>query len=243
MKRQESLKQGKPPAPSRPAQAVGLGQRERNKQDKLRRIKDAARELFVSKGYDDTTTREIAVRAGVGMGTVFTYAENKRDLLFLVANDELEETLRCAAHAVRKDAPFGDNLLAMFRCHYAFFAVHPQLSRLVLREMVFYEGGQQASRFHLTRERVIILVTDIVRDAIAHKAIRSTEDSRFIGWVIFCIFQVEVRRWVSGEDLDVDAGMATLERALRLFVGGLSPRVQAFAGMAGGGGDYGGPDG
>ena len=41
-----------------------LGQREKNKIDKLRRIKDAAQELFLSKGFDDTTTREIALRAG-----------------------------------------------------------------------------------------------------------------------------------------------------------------------------------
>src|SRR5258707_6733633 len=68
--------------------AISSGQRERNKRDKLLRIKNAAQELFVSKGYDDTTTREIAVRAGVGMGTVFTYAANKRDLLFLIANDD-----------------------------------------------------------------------------------------------------------------------------------------------------------
>ena len=64
-----------------------LGLRERNKLDKLRRIKKAARELFIARGFDDTTTREIAARAGVGMGTVFLYADNKRDLLFLTAND------------------------------------------------------------------------------------------------------------------------------------------------------------
>src|ERR1700719_3245717 len=66
------------------------GLRERNKLDKFRRIKEAASELFIRKGYDDTTTREIAVRAGVGLGTIFVYAENKRDLLFLIVNDELE---------------------------------------------------------------------------------------------------------------------------------------------------------
>ena len=54
------------------------GQREKNKTEKLHRIKEAARELFVLKGFDESTTREIAVRAGVGIGTVFTYAENKR---------------------------------------------------------------------------------------------------------------------------------------------------------------------
>jgi len=48
--------------------------------------------LFISKGYEDTTTREIALRADVGMGTVFTYADNKRNLLFLIANEDLEAT-------------------------------------------------------------------------------------------------------------------------------------------------------
>ena len=58
------------------------GQRERNKLEKLRRIKEAARALFISKGFDETTIREIASVAEVGLGTVFVYAENKRDLLF-----------------------------------------------------------------------------------------------------------------------------------------------------------------
>jgi AcrR family transcriptional regulator len=69
------------------AGSAALGQREKNKIDKLNRIKEAARELFLSKGFDDATTRAIASRAGVGIGTVFIYADNKRDLLFLVAND------------------------------------------------------------------------------------------------------------------------------------------------------------
>src|SRR5579884_4279721 len=80
------------------------GQRERNKLDKLRRIKDAARELFVAKGFDDTTTREIALRAGVGIGTIFVYAENKRDLLFLIANEELEKVTAQAEGAVTASA-------------------------------------------------------------------------------------------------------------------------------------------
>ncbi len=46
--------------------------------------------MFIAKGFDDTTTREIAQRASVGIGTLFIYADNKRDLLFLVANDELQ---------------------------------------------------------------------------------------------------------------------------------------------------------
>src|SRR5215510_7252691 len=75
-----------------PADAVsGLRPRERNKLDKLRRIKSAARELFLEQGYDNATTREIAGRADVGLGTLFSYASDKRDLLFLIYNDIQEE--------------------------------------------------------------------------------------------------------------------------------------------------------
>ena len=91
------------------------GQREKNKIDKLLRIREAARELFVQKGFDETTTREIAIRAGVGIGTVFTYAENKRDLLFLVANDDLDEVTRKAEASVNEDAACMENLLVVFR--------------------------------------------------------------------------------------------------------------------------------
>src|SRR5450759_965171 len=81
-----------------------MGQRERNNIDKLRRIKDAARELFIAKGFDDTTTREIAIRAGVGLGTVFVYAANKRDLLFLIVNDELENITKEAEASISEQA-------------------------------------------------------------------------------------------------------------------------------------------
>src|SRR5258707_12408290 len=124
-----------------------LGQRERNKIDKLRRIKDAARELFVEKGFDDTMTREIALRAGVGIGTIFVYAANKRDLLFLIVNDELDKIEQMAEAAVDETASLLDNLLRVARIHYEFFVQQPALSRLVLREMAFYESGTQPGRF------------------------------------------------------------------------------------------------
>ncbi len=87
------------------------GLRERNKLDKERRIREAARELFIAKGFDDATTREIAVRAGVGIGTVFTYADNKRDLLFLIANDELASLARIGMANIRDDSSFLQNVL------------------------------------------------------------------------------------------------------------------------------------
>jgi AcrR family transcriptional regulator len=210
------------------ARAAALGQRERNKLDKLRRIKDAARELFVAKGFDDTTTREIAIRAGVGIGTIFVYAANKRDLLFLIVNDELDKIEQMAEATVEETASLLDNLLRVARIHYEFFAQQPALSRLVLREMVFYESGTQAGRFQKTRERLIDLLGRIAAIAMTQKTIVLSEEPGFVGWTVFSIFQVELRRWLSDDDPDLQQGLQILERALRLLITGLAPTKAAL---------------
>jgi len=205
-----------------------LGQRERNKIDKLRRIKDAARELFVEKGFDDTMTREIAIRAGVGLGTIFIYAANKRDLLFLIVNDELEAISKEAGASISEQASLLENLLDVSRRHYEFFARQPALSRLVLREMVFYDSGAQAGRFQATREGLIELLGKVVALAVAQKSASPDETPQFVGWTIFCIFQVELRRWLSHDAPDMREGMVALQRALTLFIGGMNPTKNAL---------------
>jgi AcrR family transcriptional regulator len=200
--------------------------RERNKLDKLRRIKEAASELFIRKGYDDTTTREIAVRAGVGLGTIFVYATTKRDLLFLLANDGLQQVVEKAIEGVRPERPMLDNLLRIFQWHYRYFAQEPQLSRLVLREMSFYDTGPEAKRYLKTRERLIALITDVVRIALDQKAISSPERPELIAWVIFSIYQIEVRHWLSSDELNLRRGLNALRRQLVLLMNGLLPRPE-----------------
>ena len=62
----------------------------------------------------------------------------------------------------------------------------------------------------MTRERVIGLVGSIVKRALDRGAIRASEDAGFVGWVAFCIYQVELRRWLTTKELDIDDGMAAL---------------------------------
>lgn len=208
--------------------AIPPGQRERNKRDKLLRIKNAAQELFVSKGYDDTTTREIAVRAGVGMGTVFTYAANKRDLLFLIANDDLEATIRKAESEISSDVPLMTNLLTIFRSHYEYFFRQPELSRLMLREMVFYDLGEQANKFRSTREKVMSLINESVLFAKQNKTINTAENHRAIGWILFCIYQIEIRNWLSEGNLKLTTGLERLEYFLRISLEGAAPKKDSL---------------
>jgi AcrR family transcriptional regulator len=208
--------------PSRPTADAVKGRRELNKEDKLRRIKCAARALFIKNGYDEASTREIALRAGVALGTLFSYAANKRDLLFLVVNDELEDVAQLASASVRREASLPENLLVAFSHLYEFFGHEPRLSRLTLREMQFYDTGAQAKRFSKTRERMISLVTESVRIAQEKQEISRNDSPETIGLVIFSVYQMEIRRWLANKKIKVADGMSSLERALYVILNGLS---------------------
>jgi AcrR family transcriptional regulator len=53
--------------------------------DKREIIIEAARTLFARQGYEETTIAEIARAAGVGVGTVYLYFQNKRQILVEVS--------------------------------------------------------------------------------------------------------------------------------------------------------------
>ena len=54
----------------------------RNGEPARRRLQQAAVELFCERGYDQTTTAEIAARAGVTERTFFRHFPDKREVLF-----------------------------------------------------------------------------------------------------------------------------------------------------------------
>lgn len=204
------------------------GLRERNKLDKERRIREAARDLFIAKGFDDATTREIAVRAGVGIGTVFTYADNKRDLLFLIANDELASMVHAGILNINRDSSFLHNVIRFFAPYYEFYEKQPDLSRMILREMTFYDAGRQVTRFRQTRIDIVEALSQVVKLAMDQGALRTKEEAKFIAWVIFAIFQVETRQWLRDSILSVTAGLDRLQRALTLLLKGLDATPAAL---------------
>lgn len=67
--------------------AAVLSRRERKKRELRQRIFQAAFELFLDKGFDQTTVDDIARRADVGKGTVFNYFPRKTSFLAAVADD------------------------------------------------------------------------------------------------------------------------------------------------------------
>ncbi|MDK0521179.1 TetR/AcrR family transcriptional regulator [Streptomyces sp. ML-6] len=74
-----------------PVPAPPSGERRRDSAATRRRLLEAARDLFAERGYEATTVRSIAERAGVNQALLFRYFGSKQGLLTeVVAQGDLE---------------------------------------------------------------------------------------------------------------------------------------------------------
>ena len=200
-----------------------VGLREQNKLEKRQRIRAAAADLFKRRGYTAATMRQIAQKAHVGIGTLFNYAEDKRDLVFLIFNDELAALTAAALREPQPDDTLAEQVIAVFRLHYRYFATNPVLSRILLQELTFYSTGKQAEAFLQIRQRLIDGIEQLVQTVQSERRILSKEPAAFIARHFFFVYSAAVRSWIVSARPDPEVGLADLKRLLALQIKGLSP--------------------
>jgi AcrR family transcriptional regulator len=133
-----------------------ISRREQNKAEKRGRIIAAARALFAHKGFEATTTQEIAEAAEVGAGTLFLYAKTKDDLLILVFRQEMAELVERAYRAARRERALIAQLVAFFETFVAYHERDLPLARALMRQLGYVASAEQ-------RAEVSQLMTGLLR--------------------------------------------------------------------------------
>lgn len=195
--------------------------REKKKLETRERIRAAAADLFTRHGYAAATMRQIAKRAHVGLGTLFNYAEDKRDLVFLIFNEELNAITDVALAAPRPEQPLVDQLMAVFRVHYLWLGEKPALARILLQELTFYSSGKQAATFLGIRKRLIDGIQQLVEKSQKERKISSSESAALIARHVFFVYSASLRWWIAAPHPDPQKGLADLRRLLKLQFDGL----------------------
>ncbi len=76
------------------------------------RILDAAKVMFRTKGFDQTTTRDIARETGIAAGTMFNYFNTKEAVVVELAGHALKKAARDFGRNRREDAVLAEDLFA-----------------------------------------------------------------------------------------------------------------------------------
>jgi AcrR family transcriptional regulator len=201
-----------------------LNLRETNKADKRKRIQEAARHLFSTQGFDSTSTREIASLAGVGLSTLFLYADDKRDLLFLAANDDLQSLTNAAFANVDPASSLLSQLIGIFRHFFEFYDSNRLFSRDLLRELTFYTSGRQSARFQETRRETISEIEKVINEVRIRRVISSGSSDACIAEAVFYLFAADVRRWLGEERSSIADGLGHLSGLLTVLLVGLGSK-------------------
>jgi AcrR family transcriptional regulator len=203
------------------------GLRERSKRERRLRIEAAARDVFREKGFEAATTREIAARAGVGTGTLFVYARDKRALLRMVFRDALEYLTESAFATVPVAAPLIEQLVHVFSPRYAFWGDDPRLSRHAVTATfgARFEGDGDVSdvspAVHALNDRLIELIARNQRAATVAADVRP----ELLARLILDVYYNENREWIADRDPGVEAGVARLREVLELALRSFTPEA------------------
>lgn len=198
-----------------------LGRRESNKADKLRRIEKAARELFLEKGYDETTVREIAARADVGFGTIFAYVTDKAELVYLIRNNEMDALLTEVLPRARAATELESRILIVAEAVLRLFRGQSKLSKIIRREMTAHHDGIQSKRFAETRGRLQSHFLDCIAEAQQSGAIHNPEDPALLAQILFALLSWQLRRGETATgEIPVEAGLDQMTRMMRSVMAG-----------------------
>lgn len=197
--------------------------RERKKADKRRRIVAAATRLFVSRGYDGTTTRAIADEAGIATGTLFLYARTKDEALALVYGGRVDEALDRASTRGAARGGLGARLARRLEPLLALYAERPDLAlRYVARLPALEEAERPA---HAARNaRFLAVVRAEVEAGVESGELAPDLDVARASTLVFGVVRFEIFGWLAAGGRSAAAGGAELAAALDLVVRGLGRR-------------------
>ncbi len=106
-------------------------------------VQEAAKAVFAEKGFNKSTTIEIANRAGVAEGTIYEHYKNKQDLLFSIPRQKFQSYRKQMEAAFRSDDPL-IQLRQMMWNHFLIFASD---SRFLL---VYFNDVKLNKQFYTT---------------------------------------------------------------------------------------------
>jgi AcrR family transcriptional regulator len=132
---------------------MGIKERQERDREAVRRaILDAARDLFVSEGFQNVSIRKIAERIEYSPGALYGYFPSKDDIFFALA----EEGFRLLGDPSPRDETAAtplDRLRASFRQFYQFSCKHPQYFTLMFVDQSVPRISREYERFAFAREK------------------------------------------------------------------------------------------
>ena len=186
------------------------------------RIREAARELFRERGFDGTTLRDIAARAGMGASSIYRHVETKEELLVQELADLQEEAWTRFRLADRRDASARERVRRFFEAQHDLLARDPDLTVVALRATT-YPAARVARRVLALHDRTVGLLAEILQAGRVRGDLARDVDLLAAARTLFHVASGARLSWANGLLSEVGCRRA-IEASIDLLFAGIGPR-------------------
>ncbi|NGM51323.1 TetR/AcrR family transcriptional regulator [Caulobacter sp. 602-2] len=200
-----------------------MGVRDEQKQATRERVLEAARDLFNETGYEETTIRAIAERAGVSVGSVFTTFASKAEVLSHV----MERRLGDLYAEFDRVLPFlrgstADRLCSIFAIHYEF---ETRRVRLFLAHIAasYSPSNDPGVTPYGRNERLSDMLEQVLQEGVARGDVRPDLDFPLTVEVLKACYASNYRL-AAARGANAAEMSAVMDRQVGLIASGWAPR-------------------
>jgi len=211
---------------SAPAPAKPRGRRTRRpRAEREAEILEAARAVFAERGYGAAAVAEIAGRAGVVEGTVYSYFETKRALLIAVMKGFYEQLIADTESGLSAIRGTENQLRFVIRRHLDTFTSDLGLCRVIIREARPDVALYDEAILELNR-RYTGLALRVLEEGVANGSLRPELVPSVIRDLLYGGIEHAVWRFLFS-DGELDTGLLADQLADALLGGILAPPSEA----------------
>src|SRR5499427_7447733 len=206
------------PTPSRSKQRPVAGRRAQTKQKIRDNIVKAALGLFQTKGFEATTTKAIARKAGIAEGTVFNYFKSKDDIALYFFEAEVDHAMKTVRDNPRlRKAPLPEKLFALVNSQLEYLAPYERFIGTALIHALKPHSplGAFSHRAMELRHRYLRFVEELIEETIP----RQQNPLGFLAPEIFWIYYLgALLFWLYDTSTGKEHTLAFLDRSLNIGV-------------------------
>jgi AcrR family transcriptional regulator len=195
------------------------GRRAQNKREIRERIVQAALSLFQTKGFDATTTKAIARKAGIAEGTVFNYFKSKDDIALHFFEQEVDQAMAAVRENPRlRKASLEEKLFTLVHSQLEFLAPHQRFIGAAFIHALRPASplGMFSHRAQELRHRYVGFVQELFEESLPKK---QHGPISWLGPEVFWIYYLgTLLYWLHDASDDKQNTLAFLDRSLNVGV-------------------------
>ena len=174
-------------------------------------ILNSARTLFETLPYARVTMRDLAIHAGIGLGTIYKHFPNKLSMLAAAFSDDLKSLYRDAMATVPKDQSFRNQFLHISKHFYGYYTTHYNLSWTYLSRVFFFDR-EWLDQIIAFDDAYLEKISELIQAAQARGEISASKNSRALALTLMSNYLfVLTNGFLRGKMKDPDQMITLLE--------------------------------